>query len=96
LNLFKKIAPDKWKHFFVGILMGVVLQLVATMVLPDHLVIASFIAFSGVVVISYGFELYSLITGRGHYDVMDAVASIIGGILGMAAAGIWYEFARLA
>jgi hypothetical protein len=85
LNLFKKIAPDKWKHFFVGILMGGVLEVAAVVVVPAHPVIASLIALTIVVFISYGFELYSLVTGRGHYDVMDAVASIIGGILGMAA-----------
>jgi hypothetical protein len=36
-----------------------------------------------VVAISYGFELYSKYTGHGHYEVMDAVAAIIGGVLGM-------------
>ena len=36
-------------------------------------------------IISYGFELYSKYTGHGHYELMDAVASIVGGVLGMLA-----------
>ena len=36
--------------------------------------------------ISYGFELFSLITGLGVYDFMDAVASVIGGVLGLGLA----------
>jgi len=34
-------------------------------------------------VISYGFELFSKITGLGRYDFMDAVASAIGGVIGI-------------
>ena len=41
------------------------------------------IAFILVICISYGFELYSLITKKGHYEILDAVASIIGGAIGM-------------
>jgi hypothetical protein len=35
---------------------------------------------------SYGFELFSKITGHGHYEIADAVASIIGAEL----AWPWY------
>lgn len=78
-----KIAPDKWKHFYVGIGMGAVLQLACAWVLPG-LTMATIAAFILVVAISYGFELYSLYTGHGHYEVKDAIAGIIGGVLGMA------------
>lgn len=88
--MFKKIAPDKWKHFYVGIVMGAVLEVAALLVFPGQLQQASLAALLLVVAISYGFELFSLITGKGHYDVMDAVASIIGGILGMLAGGRIY------
>lgn len=85
-----KIAPDKWKHFYVGLLMGAVLQTIALWVLTPLLgtIIALFI----VIVVSYGFELFSKITGLGHYDFMDAVASVIGGVLGMGLAAllIWW------
>ena len=79
-----KIAPDKWKHFIVGILMGLFFQAVGWWLLPAQLIMATTIAFVLVVAISYGFELFSKITGHGHYEVMDAVAAVIGGILGMA------------
>ena len=84
--MLKKIAPDKWKHFFVGIILGGVLQAFVLFLLPDHPAIATTIAFFTVAGIAYGFELFSLFSGHGHYDVLDAVASIVGGILGMAVA----------
>ena len=84
--MIKKPAPDKWKHFFVGIAMGVVLQGFASFLLKDHLVIATAIVFVLVLAISYGFELFSKTTGLGVYDIIDAVASAVGGVLGMAVA----------
>jgi glycopeptide antibiotics resistance protein len=90
--LFKKIAPDKWRHFYVGILMGAFLQGVGWWLLPGSMGLATLIALAIVVAVSYGFELFSLITGMGIYDFMDAVASVIGGIAGMGAvllAGYW-------
>ncbi|MCK7559817.1 hypothetical protein MKQ70_34710 [Chitinophaga sedimenti] len=78
-----KIAPDKWRHFYVGIAMGAVLQMGAGWLLPGAL-LATIAAFVASFVISYGFELYSLYTGHGHYEFMDAVASMIGAVCGMA------------
>jgi len=79
-----KIAPDKRKHFFVGIPMGAVLQLAALYMMPQHFLLSIIVTFITVVVISYGFELFSLITKKGHYEVLDAVAAILGGVIGMA------------
>jgi glycopeptide antibiotics resistance protein len=78
-----KIAPDKWRHFYAGIIMGAVLQLAAFFMFPS-LFTAVIFTFLVVVVVSYGFELFSLLTGLGYYDFFDAIATIIGGILGMA------------
>ncbi len=78
-----KIAPDKWKHFFVGILMGATLQIVMWFLMPQRYQTGILISFILVVAISYGFELVSLITKKGHYDILDAVAGIIGGASGM-------------
>jgi hypothetical protein len=82
--MFEKIAPDKWRHFYAGILMGAVLQGLAAWWFPHQLVMATVIVLLLVIAISYGFELFSKITGMGVYDVMDAVASAIGGVTGMA------------
>ena len=78
-----KIARDKWKHFFVGIAMGIVLQASLWYLFPGQLILETVIAIILVIAISYGFELFSKLTGKGHYDVNDAVAGIIGGVLGM-------------
>lgn len=80
-----KIAPDKWKHFYVGILMGLTLQAAGWWLLPGSVLLASILALTIIIAVSYGFELFSKITGHGHYEVLDAVASIIGGLLGMGA-----------
>ncbi|HEX2606085.1 MAG TPA: hypothetical protein VHK91_01855 [Flavisolibacter sp.] len=80
-----KIARDKWKHFYVGIAMGVVLQLAGQLMFPHHPYKVAAAVFGLVCAISYGFELFSLYTGRGHYEFLDAVAAVIGGVLGMAA-----------
>jgi VanZ family protein len=77
------IAPDKKKHFFVGILMGAILQILSIYLLPHRYPVSITLTFFLVVIISYGFELFSLITKRGHYEILDAVAAIIGGIIGM-------------
>lgn len=77
-----KIAPDKWKHFYVGVPMGAVLQLAGFFLFPGQLLFGGLFALVGIVAISYGFELFSLITGKGHHEVWDAVAAVIGGVLG--------------
>lgn len=82
MHMFRKIQPDKWKHFWVGIPMGAFLQWISEMILPG-LLQPTIIASIAVAAISYGFELFSKITGIGHYDFGDAVASVIGGVLGM-------------
>jgi len=79
-----KIAPDKWKHFYAGILLGIVLHAGAIYLLQLPVIASFFVALILLIMISYGFELFSLITGMGHYDVMDAVATVIGGLPGMA------------
>lgn len=82
--MLRNIQPDKWKHFFVGIAMGAFLEAVMLWLLPDSIIQATIIVFVIVVAISYGFELFSKFSGWGHYDVNDAIASIIGGVIGMS------------
>ncbi len=77
------IAKDKWKHLIVGIAMGIVFQLAGFLLLATHHYRATAAAFFIIFSISYGWELLSKFTGKGHYEVMDAVYSIVGGILGM-------------
>ena len=82
--MVRKIQPDKWRHFFAGILMGLVLQALGWWLLPMQWITVTILAFVFVIAVSYGFELFSKITGKGYYEVMDAVASTIGGIVGIA------------
>ena len=81
----KHIAPDKWKHFFVGIILGGVIQIFINLFLPKELLLSAVLSFLLLVTGNYGFELFSKFTGIGHYDFLDAVAGTIGGVLGMAA-----------
>jgi hypothetical protein len=84
--MFKKIAPDKWRHFYTGIPMGAVLQGLGWWLFPADLLAVTIIVFLVVCTISYGFELFSKITGMGVYDFMDAVWSVFGGVLGIGLA----------
>ncbi len=63
--------------------MGAVLQAFLLFLIPAHPMYAILITLILVVCISYGFELASKLTGRGHYDIIDAVASVLGGLIGM-------------
>jgi hypothetical protein len=81
--MINKIAADKWRHFFAGIIMGFILQLLLLWLWPEQLILTSIVSLTLVIAISYGFELFSKLTGKGRYDFLDAVASVIGGILGM-------------
>jgi len=75
----------------VGIAMGAFLQLAGHWFFPYSSITAMLAAFVIVIAISYGFELFSMVSGLGRYDFYDAIASIIGGVLGMAAV-IWAHY----
>ena len=79
----KKIARDKWKHFYVGIALGVMTCWLCHLYWPLQPVLAVIVSLIIIISICYGFELFSLITGRGHYELKDALAGIIGGVLGL-------------
>ena len=79
----RKIEPDKIKHFVVGIPLGVLLQVCAILIFPGERVWAYTLCFLVLVAICYGFELFSKITGKGHADNLDAIAGIIGGVVGI-------------
>lgn len=87
--MIKKIAPDKWKHFYVGIAMGAVLLAAGDWLFPLHFRAVAIVVFILIAAICYGFELFSKFTGLGHYEVMDAVAGIVGGVLGMIVSAIF-------
>lgn len=69
----------------MGIGMGMILQSLGLWLLPAHGILVTIAVFIIVACISYGFELYSKFTGHGVYEVLDAVASVIGGLVGMGA-----------
>ncbi len=87
----KKIAPDKWKHFFVGIPLGAALQYSSMYILHKYsIIVKCFVAFLLLLLICYGFELFSKITGKGHYEMWDAIAGALGGIIGIAIIAMMY------
>ena len=79
-----KIAPDKQKHFFVGIAIGFAMEAFFSYLLPAHLALSVLLAIAVSFAGAYSFELYSKFTGRGHYELMDAIAALIGAIPGIA------------
>ena len=81
-----KIGLDKWKHFYVGMLLGAVLQVALGYLLGPSSLTAIFSSLALLVIICYGFEIFSLVTGLGHYEWADAVSGIVGGIIGLVLA----------
>jgi hypothetical protein len=79
----KDIAFDKWKHFFVGMVLGILIQAGGWYFLGDRGLTSVLLTIGAVSVLSYGFELFSLWTGRGHYELADAIAGITGGLVGV-------------
>jgi len=77
-----KIARDKWKHFFVGVVIGCVLQAFFSFLL-DQLIYSLLLSLIFSFAIGYGFELFSKFTGKGHYEFMDAIAVLLGSIPGI-------------
>jgi hypothetical protein len=51
--------------------------------LDEHQALSILLALFFSAAIGYGFELFSKITGKGHYDFMDAVATVIGALPGI-------------
>ena len=80
----KKWERDKWKHFYVGIALGMIMQFLVFYLFNMQPLFSCMLTFAALLVICYGFELYSLLTGKGHYEIMDAIAGILGGSLGIA------------
>lgn len=76
-------ARDKWVHFITGIPMGIILQLLAMYYFSLDAATTAVLVFFMVALISYGFELISLVTKKGKYDLYDAVASTAGATLGI-------------
>lgn len=87
-----KIQKDKKKHFYVGIPLGLLLQLLAWYFFPFQPLLTITLSFTILTAGCYGFELFSLVTGKGHADNLDAIAGIIGGIVGMVIFWIGYQF----
>ena len=78
-----RIARDKWKHFFVGVVIGCVLQAFFSFLLDHHIIYSLLLSLIFSFAIGYGFELFSKFTGKGHYEFMDAIAVLLGFIPGI-------------
>lgn len=80
---FLNIAPDKWKHIIVGLVLGIAFPALVSWILPGSLLMPVLLSFAAIGFIGFGFELFSKITGYGHAEVMDAVATLAGGVIGI-------------
>ena len=72
--------------------MGAIMLPVSHWLLPFQFRVTAIWVFAAIVAICYGFELFSKFTGWGYYELMDAYAGIIGGVIGMAIATIIMQY----
>lgn len=75
-----KIGYDKWKHFYVGMLMAIFFQIIMQFHFRVDFWQALGINMLFVNAIGFGFELFSKITGWGHAELNDALATLLGGV----------------
>ncbi len=69
----------------MGIPLGIVLEFICVYFFPLHLLFATAASFIILLAGCYAFELFSLITGKGHYELLDVLAGVIGGVVGIGA-----------
>ena len=79
-----QISWSIWKHFVVGIAIGIVMQTAAWWLLPPKLKLVTVVSLLLVMILNYGFEVYSRIQDDDNYDVINPAAGTIGGVIGMA------------
>jgi hypothetical protein len=79
-----KLAPDKWRHIFAGFFIGLVLPIIGHYMFDFPVVSNYFLSVFGLMLISYGFEVFSFVSGKGHYDMVDAIVTVLGGLPGLA------------
>lgn len=85
-----KIEADKWKHFYAGNALGFLLSLAGVLAHLEFTLLF-LLVFIIIVLVSFGFELFSLVTQLGHFDIWDAVATIIGGLMSMAICMLFFH-----
>jgi hypothetical protein len=76
---------EKCIHFLVGISVGVAGQILIWWFIPQQIKLVTVVSLLLVMVLNYGFELYSKVRGKGSYEVLNPAAGTIGGAVGMAA-----------
>jgi hypothetical protein len=71
MRLPEEVPCDKRMHFIVGtVLMSILLTI------GSNIVIATVIT----VIVAFGIEIYQRITKSGKYEILDAIAVIIGSL----------------
>ena len=80
--MLNNFAMDKWKHFITGIAIGVAMQVCLWLVLPPQIKLVTLISLISLMVLNYGFDVHAK-RKKGNYEVLDAAAGTIGGVIGM-------------
>lgn len=77
--------------FFCCNPLGIILQSGSLYIFPSHFLWATALSFLVLLAGCYAFELFSLVTGKGHYELLDIVAGMFGGAIGIGAVLLfWY------
>jgi hypothetical protein len=80
----KKMNWEKCKHFFIGITIGVVTQALIWWFLPPQIKLITVVSLMLIMVLNFGFDLFSKIKGKGGYELLNIAAGTIGGAVGIA------------
>lgn len=72
-----KIDKDKLEHFFYGSLVAFAITMILKLLLCDYQLWLVVIG----VVIGFGFEIYQKVFGKGIYETLDAIYTIVPFVL---------------
>jgi len=80
--MLNSLVMEKWKNFITGIAIGVATQAVLWMILPPQIKLVTLVSLVAVMILNYCFDVYAK-RKKGNYEVLDAAAGTIGGVIGM-------------
>ena len=76
-NILETIPNDKRLHYIVGSIAFPLFVFVAHFLFPTQMFVAACV---GDLVLGLAIEIYQRLTGKGTYDIKDAIWVLIGGI----------------
>ena len=84
--MLKNIPQDKKKHIKAGAQIAILFTWIGYFFWPHQWIFVAGLSLGITFLAGFGFELFSYVTGIGHAELMDAIVTGLGGVVGMVIA----------